>query len=69
VIDFGNSSNVAGYDINIFDVAGKLVYNTKINKSVETIDLNTWTGKGIYFIKIYDNQSQQIENRKVVIQE
>ncbi len=68
VIDFGNSSNVAEYDINIFDVTGKSVYNSKINKSVETIDLNTWTGKGIYFIKIYDKQSQQIENRKIVIQ-
>ncbi len=68
VIDFGNFPNVAGYEINIFDVTGKTVYNSTINKSNETIDLNTWTGKGVYFIKIYDKQSQQIENRKIVIQ-
>jgi hypothetical protein len=68
VIDFGNSPSVAGYEINIFDVTGKSVYNSTINKSNETIDLNTWSGKGVYFIKIYDKQSQQIENRKIVIQ-
>lgn len=68
VIDFGNYSSMAGYSITIFDVAGKSVYNSTINKSIETIDLNTWTGKGVYFVKIYDKQSQQIENRKIVIQ-
>ena len=68
VIDLGNSPSVAGYEINIFDVTGKSVYNSTISKSNETIDLNTWSGKGVYFIKIYDKQSQQIENRKIVIQ-
>jgi len=68
VIDFGNYSSMAGYSITIFDVAGKSVYSSAINKASETIDLNTWTGKGVYFIKIYDKQSQQIENRKIVIQ-
>ncbi len=68
VIDFGNYSSMAGYEINIFDVAGKSVYNSTINKAIETIDLNTWTGKGIYFIKIFDKLNQQIENRKIVIQ-
>ncbi len=68
VIDFGNYSSMAGYEINIFDVAGKSVYNSTINKSIETIDLNTWTGKGVYFIKIFDKLNKQIENRKIVIQ-
>jgi len=68
VIDFGNYSSMAGYSITIFDVAGKSVYSSAINKASETIDLNTWTGKGVYFIKIYNKQSQQIENRKIVIQ-
>lgn len=68
VIDFGNYSSMAGYEINIFDVAGKSVYSSSVNKQIETIDLSTWTGKGIYFLKIYDKQSNQIENRKIVIQ-
>jgi hypothetical protein len=68
VIDFGNYSSMAGYEINIFDVAGKSVYSSTINKSSETIDLNTWTGKGVYFLKIYDKINQQIENHKIVIQ-
>jgi hypothetical protein len=68
VIDFGNYASMAGYEINILDVTGKSVYSSAINKASETIDLNTWTGKGVYFIKIYDKQSQQIENRKIVIQ-
>lgn len=68
VIDFGNFSSMAGYEINIFDVAGKSVYSSTINKSTETIDLNTWTGKGVYLLKIFDKLNQQIENRKIVIQ-
>jgi len=68
IIDFGSYSSMLGYSITIFDVAGKSVYNSTINKVTETIDLNTWTGKGVYFIKIYDKQSQQIENRKIIIQ-
>lgn len=68
VIDFGNYYSITGYEINIFDVAGKSVYSSTINKSSETIDLNTWNGKGVYFLKIYDKLNQQIENRKIVIQ-
>jgi len=67
-VDFGNYSSMAGYEINIFDIAGKSVYSSTINKANETIDLNKWTGKGIYFIKIFDKQGNRIENRKIVIQ-
>ena len=68
IIDFGNYSSMAGYEINILDAVGKSVYNSTINKAIETIDLNTWAGKGIYFIQIFDKQSNRIENRKIVIQ-
>jgi len=68
VIDFGNYASMAGYEINIVDVTGKSVYSSAISKALETIDLNTWTGKGIYFIKIFDKQGNRIENRKIVIQ-
>jgi len=68
VIDFGNYASMADYEINIVDVTGKSVYSSAINKASETIDLNKWTDKGIYFIKIFDKQNQQIENRKIVIQ-
>ena len=68
VIDLGNSPSVAGYEINIFDVTGKSVYNSTISKSYETIDLNTWSGKGIYFIRIFDKQGNRIENKKIIIQ-
>ncbi len=68
VINFGNYSSMAGYEINIFDISGKSVYSSTINKANETIDLNTWTGKGVYFIKIIDKSNNQIENRKIVIQ-
>jgi hypothetical protein len=68
VINFGNYSSMAGYEINIFDISGKSVYSSTINKANETIDLNTWTVKGVYFIKIIDKSNNQIENRKIVIQ-
>jgi hypothetical protein len=68
VIDFSNYSSMAGYEINILDVAGKSVYKSLINKSSVKIDLNTWTGKGVYFIRIFDIQGNRIENRKIIIQ-
>jgi hypothetical protein len=68
VIDFGNYSSMSGYEINILNATGKSVYNSLINKSSVKIDLNSWTGKGVYFIRIFDTQGSRIENRKIVIQ-
>lgn len=67
VIDFGNYTSMAGYEISITDAVGKSVYTSTIIKSKEQIDLNTWSGKGIYYLRIFDKSGNRIENRKIVI--
>lgn len=68
IIDFGNYMSLAGYEITIFDAVGKSVYSSSINKQLESLDINKWSGKGIYYLRIFDKQGNRIENRKIVIQ-
>ena len=68
VIDFGDNSNMGGNEVKITDALGRIVYSASTNNQSEIINLNTWAAKGIYFVKISDNNGNMLENRKIVIQ-
>lgn len=68
VLDFGNYTSMSGYEVIIIDASGKSVYSSIIKKQLESIDINTWSGTGIYFIRIFDKQGNRIENKKIIIQ-
>lgn len=68
VLDFGNYISMSGYEVVILDATGKSVYSSTINKQLETLDINTWSGKGIYFIGIFDKQGNRIENKKIILE-
>jgi hypothetical protein len=67
-IDNGNLSLVNGYSITIQNSLGQEVFNQPITQQVFIIDLNTWTGSGIYHLNILDNLGNVIENKKIVLQ-
>jgi len=50
--------------INIFNIIGQKVYSNKIKTSVTSINLNN-EAKGIYFIKIFNNEINKVE--KIII--
>lgn len=56
-----------GYSINILNAIGQTVYTGQITQPKTTINLSSWTGKGIYFLHLL-NKNQTIDVRKIVLQ-
>jgi|GEM_PF-3460182 len=68
-IDYGsNYSTLNGYTIKIVNSLGQSVYTSLINKKTETLDLKTWTGKGIYFVHFIDVNNNTLDIKKIIIQ-
>jgi len=68
-IDCGsNYSILNGYTIKITNSLSQTVYTSLINKQISTIDLNSWSGKGIYFIYLIDGNSNTVDIRKIILQ-
>jgi hypothetical protein len=67
-IDCGNLDNVEGWSIKITNVLGQEVFNKPMNTQQYIIPLNTWTGQGIYFVKIINAQNQVVNSRKIILQ-
>jgi len=68
-IDFGNNySTMNGYTLKITNSLSQIVYTTSINQQQTTVDLNTWSGNGIYFVHLIDANSSTIDIRKIVLQ-
>ncbi len=67
IIDFGNYQSMLGYEVNIFDLAGKSVYSTSVNQKIFTIDLKTWSGPGSYILRIYDKSNSVISAKIIIV--
>jgi hypothetical protein len=68
-IDCGNNfSTLNGYTIKITNSLSQTVYTSLINQQTTTIDLNTWTGKGIYFVHLIDVSNITLDIKKIVLQ-
>ncbi len=67
-IDYGVFSRMNGYTLKIVNTLGQTVFSTPINQQTSYINLSTWTGKGMYYVQIYDASNTMTENRKIVLQ-
>jgi len=68
-IDCGNNfSTLNGYTIKITNSLDQAVYTSKIIQQSATIDLSTWTGRGIYFVHLIDANGSTIDIKKIVLQ-
>lgn len=67
-IDVKDFTRMSGYAMKITDVLSKEVWKTNVTKSSYTIDLNTFGGKGTYFITIYDASNKMVDVRKIILQ-
>ena len=67
-IDNGNYTAMAGYSIKIKNNAGQDVFQSAINQAQFYVDLSTWTGKGLYYVHLYDSQNNTVTVRKIVLQ-
>ena len=68
-IDCGNNFNtINGYTIKITNSLSQAVYTSKLIQQSATIDLSTWTGRGIYFVHLIDGNGNTIDIKKIVLQ-
>jgi hypothetical protein len=67
-IDNGNYTVMAGYSIKIENSLGQQVFNSAITQAQFNIDLSTWTGKGIYYVRLLDASGNVVTTRKILLQ-
>ena len=67
-IDCGNLANVSGWSIKIFNTLGQEVFSGSMNTQQYVVPLNTWSGQGVYFVKIYDASNQLMNTKKIILQ-
>jgi hypothetical protein len=67
-IDCGNLDNVVGWNIKITNMLGQEVFNQPMNTQQYVVPLNSWTGQGMYFVKIINAQNEVVNIKKIILQ-
>jgi hypothetical protein len=67
-IDCGNLANVSGWSIKITNMVGQEVFNQPMNTQQFYVPLNSWTGQGVYFVKIINAQNEVVNIKKIILQ-
>ena len=65
-IDFGNEFKFIDFQIKITNLLGQEISNSFTKTNITKIPI-TWTGKGLYFVNIYDNLIGLIKTQKIII--
>jgi hypothetical protein len=64
----GNFELMNGYAVRIYNALGQTVFTQAVNQQQFFIDLSTWTGNGLYYLNLIDNQGNSIETKVIVVQ-
>jgi hypothetical protein len=67
-IDAGNLATMNGYSIKIEDAQGQQVFQNAVNQQQFYVDITTWGGNGLYFVRIIDPQGNTVDIKKIVLQ-
>jgi hypothetical protein len=67
-IDNGNFELMNGYAVRIYNALGQTVFTQAVNQQQFFIDLSTWTGNGLYYLNLIDNQGNSVETKVIVVQ-
>ena len=67
-IDCGNLANVSGWTIKIVNTLGQEVFSGAMNTQQYVVPLNSWSGQGVYFVKIYDASNNLLNTKKIILQ-
>jgi hypothetical protein len=67
-IDCGNLATVTGWSIKITNMLGQEVFNQPMNTQQYVVPLNSWSGQGIYFVKIINAQNEVVNIKKIILQ-
>jgi hypothetical protein len=67
-IDAGDLTTMNGYSIRIEDAQGQQVFQNAVNQQQFYIDITSWGGNGLYFVRIIDPQGNTVDSKKIVLQ-
>jgi hypothetical protein len=67
-IDAGDLATMNGYSIKIEDAQGQQVFQNAVNQQQFYVDITTWGGNGLYFVRIIDPQGNTVDIKKIVLQ-
>ena len=67
-IDNGNFALMSNYTLKIENSLGQQVFSSLVNQQQFYIDLNGWSGNGVYFLKLINPQNNIVTIRKIVLQ-
>lgn len=67
-VDMGTHTLLNNYELQILNNLGQPVFFSPIDKKEYYINLNTFGGKGIYFLRIKNSLGITIETKKIVLQ-
>jgi hypothetical protein len=67
-IDCGNLANASGWTIKIVNTLGQEVFSGAMNTQQYVVPLNSWSGQGVYFVKIYDASNNLMNTKKIILQ-
>ena len=67
-IDYGDYSTMTGYTLKIVNSMGQIVFTSSINQQQSYINLSSWSGNGIYFVHVIDDQNNTIDIKKIILQ-
>jgi len=65
-VNIENSVSTNGYKIEVNNLLGQTVYTNSINSTNNSIDLSSLGNKGIYFVKVLDENNNVVDVQKVV---
>ena len=66
-IDCGTLANVSGWSIKITNMQGQEVFSKPMNTQQYVVPLNTWSGQGMYFVKIINAQNEVVNIKKIIL--
>lgn len=67
-IDNGNFALMSNYTLKIENSLGQQVFSSLVNQQQFYVDLNGWSGNGVYFLKLINPQNNIVTVRKIVLQ-
>jgi hypothetical protein len=59
---------MSNYTLKIENTLGQTVYTTAINQAQFQVNVNSFGGLGVYFVKIIDNTSNVVSTKKIILQ-
>ena len=67
-INTGGISRMDGYQVKIINQTGVTVFETRIKKFQNEIDLSDYYGMGLHFLQVTDSEGRILATRKIILQ-